>query len=94
LATNGSGKFEFPSGDVFDGEWNDSVFHGRGKLVYADGGSYEGYCSEGKAHGRVAQILAVNGQQIGSQHAGNAGDKYDGEWQDIDICIEARDDTK
>jgi len=38
--------------------------------------------SEGKAHGRGAQILAVDGQPIGSQHAGDAGDKYDGKWKD------------
>ena len=39
---NGRGKFKYPSGAVYQGEFVDGEIHGVGKLVYSDGREYVG----------------------------------------------------
>lgn len=39
---NGRGKFQYPSGAIYQGEFVDGEIHGVGKLVYSDGREYIG----------------------------------------------------
>mmetsp|Transcript_47115 Transcript_47115/g.143170 ORF Transcript_47115/g.143170 Transcript_47115/m.143170 type:complete len:186 (-) Transcript_47115:166-723(-) len=48
----GQGKFKFPNGVVYEGEFRKGEFHGTGALVYPNGGRYKarwerGYAVEG-----------------------------------------------
>lgn len=48
----GDGKFKFPNGVVYVGQFRKGEFHGKGALVYPNGGSYQakwerGYAVEG-----------------------------------------------
>lgn len=49
----GEGKFTFPNGVVYDGQFRKGEFHGEGALVYPNGGRYQatwerGYAIEGR----------------------------------------------
>ena len=51
-AQNGEGKFEWGSGDVYEGAWDEeSRPHGKGRYVWHDGESYEGDWDHGLKHG-------------------------------------------
>jgi hypothetical protein len=39
---HGKGKFTYPNGVVYDGDFCDHKFHGKGKFTYVKGGVYEG----------------------------------------------------
>jgi len=45
---HGIGKISYTSGDVYEGDMNNSVRHGRGKLELKDGTVYEGTWENGK----------------------------------------------
>lgn len=47
----GKGKFEFPNGVVYEGEFRKGEFHGEGALVYPNGGRralWEGSAAGGR----------------------------------------------
>ncbi len=39
---NGYGKYIYDNGDIYEGNFKDSLRHGKGKMLYANGDSYEG----------------------------------------------------
>lgn len=78
---NGRGKFKYPSGAVYFGEFVDGEIHGVGKLVYSDGREYVGEWvhryQEGKgkmtmADGRVYKGYWKKGEFYGEDPNGEA----------------------
>ena len=76
---NGRGKFKYPSGAVYQGEFVDGEIHGVGKLVYSDGREYVGEWvhryQEGKgkmtmADGRVFKGYWKQGEFYGEDLSG------------------------
>ena len=52
----GSGKYVWPDGCVYEGEWRRGMRHGNGKIQWASGASYEGEFSGGYIHGTGTYI--------------------------------------
>merc|ERR1711975_146076 len=44
----GKGRFTFPNGNVFEGDFKDGQFHGRGILFFPGKGQYEGKWEAGR----------------------------------------------
>jgi len=44
---HGNGKYKFPNGDVYVGEWMYDKFYGIGKMTFANGDSYDGSWKDG-----------------------------------------------
>ena len=49
---NGKGKFKWPSGAVYEGDWVNGKWHGRGKYTYANGKVEEGRYENDKFVGK------------------------------------------
>ncbi len=49
---NGKGKYTWPDGTVYDGDWKDDIKNGEGKSTYPDGIVYEGDFKDGKMNGK------------------------------------------
>jgi len=50
---DGEGKFQWGSGDVYEGAWDKEMRpHGKGKYVWHDGESYDGDWDHGLKHGK------------------------------------------
>ena len=64
----GDGSFQFESGEVYSGSWEDNQFTGYGSLSYPDIGTYEGNFSGFKkkaqelSHGPVATCTPASGR--------------------------------
>ena len=74
---SGKGTIDFENGDVYTGEFKDSLRHGRGKMTYKDGRIVEGIWRKGK----IAYEGDVNNQ--GEPHRRGKctysnGDYYEG----------------
>jgi hypothetical protein len=54
------GKFQFPDGNVYEGDWKNDKFNGKGKLKLADGSIYEGIFKDHQLHGHGKHI-SING---------------------------------
>ncbi len=39
---NGRGKFTWPSGNIYDGDYKDDERHGFGSMTWIDGSEYRG----------------------------------------------------
>jgi hypothetical protein len=48
---NGKGKYTWPDGAVYDGDWKDDIKNGEGKSTYPDGIVYEGDFKDDKKNG-------------------------------------------
>ena len=44
----GKGKFTYPNGVTYEGEFNKGEFHGEGTLIYPNGGRYVAKWERGK----------------------------------------------
>ena len=66
------------------GSYKNDLQEGKGVLTFADGSSYDGYWKKDNMEGKGVMKFAVNGTitEAGCAHKVNAGDVYDGEWQD------------
>ena len=49
---HGTGRYTWPNGDVYDGEWADGVQSGAGVKTYCNGDQYTGEWSDGLRHGK------------------------------------------
>ena len=39
---NGKGRYQYPDGSVYEGEYKNDKKHGKGKFLYSNGDTYEG----------------------------------------------------
>jgi hypothetical protein len=44
----GSARFIFPSGDIYEGEWLNGIFHGKGRVIFTNGAVLEGEFKNGE----------------------------------------------
>ena len=65
----GRGKYTYPHGEKYEGEWKNGKYHGQGTLTSPDGSKYEGEWKNGVFHGQGTFTLPT-------------GEKYEGEWKD------------
>ena len=65
----GRGKYTYPHGDKYEGEWKNGEFHGQGTYTSPDGRKYEGEFKDGKQNGQGTYIY-------------HDGRKYEGEFKD------------
>ena len=56
----GQGRYVWPNGQLYEGDWSDSRRHGYGRLVYANGTVLEGDWVDGKLHGK-GRLTDANG---------------------------------
>jgi len=54
------GKILYSNGDIYEGFWNDGMYHGHGKYIYANGNIYEGSFKNDKKYG-YGKIIYSNG---------------------------------
>merc|ERR1740121_1547255 len=74
---HGRGKYTFPDGRVYDGDFRDGLKHGRGTMTFPDGAEYEGDFRGGKIQGRGTMTLP-------------GGAEYDGDWvprDDLSVTV-------
>lgn len=69
---NGTGQFDFLSGEIYTGSWKDSAMSGSGKMTFKGIGTYDGTYIDSKRVGKGTFVW-------------ENGDKYDGEWADDKI---------
>jgi len=89
---HGYGKVTFPTGDVYEGGWEDGWRSGHGKSTFASGDVYEGNWENSKfsGHGKFAYASGAiyegnweNGKRNGQgKHTSASGVVQDGEWKD------------
>ena len=84
------GIYYFHSGNIYKGNWINSVPTGIGQLIFNDGSEYNGEFKNGKQHG-YGQLLSVDGtiykgnwiENVKSGYGElnySSGDYYHGEW--------------
>jgi len=67
---NGTGRYEFPDGSYYDGDWQEGLFDGQGVFFFAGtGDTYTGGFRGGQFHGHGRYEFA-------------SGDKYEGGFED------------
>ena len=62
---NGKGKYTFPDGTIYEGDWVNGKPHGYGKEESNDEGTrfiHEGYWVDGKWHGKGREIFDLYGE--------------------------------
>ena len=67
----GRGKYTYPHGDKYEGEWKNGEFHGQGTYTWTDGKKYVGEYKDGKTwngteYDKYGNIKGkfVNGKEI------------------------------
>ena len=48
----GRGKYTYPHGDKYEGEWKNGEFHGQGTYTSPDGSKFEGEFKDGIPNGQ------------------------------------------
>lgn len=48
----GKGKFTWPDGSVYEGNFENNLMEGFGKIQWADGKEYEGHWKDNQMHGK------------------------------------------
>ena len=91
---NGQGKYTYPSGESYFGNWKNGEFHGKGILTSPlDGCIFEGIFKKNKANGHGKVIFdsgeIFDGEFKDGQFTGHGtytspdGEKYIGGWKDF-----------
>ena len=65
---------KYPSGDVYDGEFVNGLFHGYGIYSWINGDRYEGMWKNNHREGE--------GTWIWGENSSSTGDRYQGQWHD------------
>uniref|UniRef100_A0A7S3D7Y8 Uncharacterized protein n=1 Tax=Palpitomonas bilix TaxID=652834 RepID=A0A7S3D7Y8_9EUKA len=92
---NGKGTYDdLASGDHYEGEFVDHMYHGDGRLEDGKGGVYEGEWRSGKKHGEGSQVYGTRDSYVGSWENGlrsggegrfyhaSSGYRFHGFWKD------------
>ena len=61
---HGTGRYTWPNGDVYDGEWADGVQSGTGVKTYCNGDQYTGSWSNNKKHGKGTDTLVSGDRYV------------------------------
>ena len=64
----GQGRYTYPDGDVYEGEWKDGEEHGQGSYTYPDVGVYKGEWVAGKTIGQGCYTYPDGTIFVGSVH--------------------------
>ena len=87
---NGTGIFEYRSGQTYNGDFMDNYFHGQGTMTYTDGrtetGEWEKDIYKGKSSYNESGCISGDceegyGTYVWGQSTNWAGDKYTGDWK-------------
>ncbi len=63
---NGNGTYKFNNGDIYVGDWKNSMRTGYGRYDWADGSYYIGFFSENNLHGKGSYYSADGTKMIGT----------------------------
>ena len=70
---NGQGKYTYPNGESYDGDWKKGEFHGKGSLTSPlDGCKFVGNFKNDKANGHGKATF-------------NSGEIIEGDWKDGEL---------
>ena len=83
----GRGKYTYPNGEKYVGEWKNGKFCGQGTFTHTDGGKYEGEYKDGKPNGQGTETLP-DGQKYKGKF--KDGEKWNGTQYDKDGNITDR----
>ena len=75
----GLGKFTFPDGDTYEGEFKDWDMNGQGTYTWSDGKKYVGEWKNGKRNGQGTQTWLDGRKYVGEYKDGKTwnGTGYD-----------------
>ena len=63
----GTGKFKFPNGDTYEGQWQDGVMHGNGRFTWAaSGAEYDGEWVQGRRQGEGCMTYVGGARRQGA----------------------------
>ena len=89
---NGKGTYTWESGNKYEGEFKDGLFHGIGKFYYSNGDIYVGSWEKDKKKGQGVFTSfdgnSYDGEWLNNKEHGkgvfltNDGDRYEGSWID------------
>lgn len=90
--TDGTGTYQYESGNQYSGHWKDGQINGRGTYYYLDRGEkYVGQWRNGIMHGRGAYFFSNGEKYVGEYREGvmqgegiyyyASGNRYEGEWK-------------
>ncbi len=91
LSYSGQGRFRWPDGRVYEGDWLAGQPHGQGTEALPDGSRYQGGWRHGRRHGRGTLREAdgsryegdfVDGLRDGRGILNNADGRYEGQWSE------------
>ena len=63
---NGVGKYQYQNGDVYEGDWANSIWNGKGKYTWKNGGTYEGAVKNNYFEGYGVLIEALGEKYVGN----------------------------
>lgn len=88
------GRYAWPNGDSYNGEWLDDKRHGKGIDTYASGHRYTGEFADGQRHGQGTYTFPDGESYVGEWREGKRhgvgtnifpdGERYVGEWRQGD----------
>ena len=75
----GRGKYTYPLGEKYEGEWKNGEYHGQGTFTLPDGEKYEGEWKNGEYHGQGTETWSDGQKYVGKWKDGNPwnGTEYD-----------------
>lgn len=80
---HGKGRYSYPSGTYYDGEWNDDMMHGRGIYSFANGDLYDGEWADDKRYGYGGKEIIHNMMMSVVFTFAKHGCKYEGEFKGV-----------
>ena len=75
----GRGKYTYPHGDKYEGEWKNGEFHGQGTITWSDGKKYVGEWKNGEVDGQGTYTWSDGSKYVGEYKDGKRwkGTEYD-----------------
>ena len=61
----GRGKYTYPHGEKYEGEWKNGKYHGQGSFTTPSGNKYVGEFKDGKQHGKGTLTSRFEKEYIG-----------------------------
>ena len=61
----GRGKYIYPHGGKYEGDWRNGKYHGQGTLTYPEGDEYVGEFKDGEYHGQGTWTQSWGSKSVG-----------------------------